>query len=1109
MIDLSSSDVQRRIVIFILVVGFCGIAIIDYYSRLQTKSLTRKNIEAMIVLKSFSRLEAAIYETQTSADLGAAQNNLARATDTFSNDFSSFTSSAITREMAVDNPELRIMLHDTDSLWHSLQARLDNLQLRLGMYVSGQDQTIAGEKRGLLIDLGYRMQGREMSGDFVELKALTDDIAYIVSVLSDRFSTLLAGTIDQLSQDIDNKVVTLSFVSLLLSVCIILAIIFYVNRIQKMLIVSERRFRSLHDNLPVGVFRTRVDGTIVSANPALAAIFRVKKVEDFIGRRTPHYYADLSQRERYVDLMRKNNSVENMDIQLLRSDKTQIWVRISSKTVNDAYGNPEFFDGIIEDITERKKTEEELIQTKQELEQILRMSPAVIYRCGRGPVYPTQYISDNVRAQFGYTPDDFYRDEYLWTKMIHPDDRDATIELLDKIDSGHTVNHQYRLRHKNGTYIWIYDILNPIIDTEGTVSGIIGSWLNITEQKKAEEALQKSEATLQSLLTAAPIGIGLTHNRKLSWVSDNLLRMIGYRREELIGASARKLYPTESEFERVGEVKYSQIDRTGIGVVDTQWVTKDGRVIDIHLRSASLDRSDLSAGVIFSALDISDRVEAEIALKNSEERLRAIFETAQDAIFIKDTEGRYTSVNPATCQMLQTDRDKLIGRVDEDIFETGDAEHIRRVDRRVFNGEIVNEEEYLKLGGKTTTLHIVKVPMRDSEGKIIGLCGIARDVTEIKQLQTVAARAERLETAGRIAGQVAHDFNNLLGPLVAYPAFIKDELPENHIALQFVNDMEAAAEQIAEINQQLLTLGRRGHYNQEPVQINRLVEQTLTNLSPHPATIAINLQLAPDLRMVKGGAAQLSRVISNLVTNAVDALEDIGTITIATENVHSETESGTYNPIPPGNYVKLTVADTGTGISPDILPKIFDPFFTSKKTDRKRGSGLGLSVVHSVIDDHHGFVDIESTPGVGTSISIYLPTTPESAKSPEMTYISGGSETILIVDDDPIQREVCTKILRKLGYTTYSAESGEEAIEFLRNNKPDLLILDMIMSPGFDGTTTFEQAKEIHSDIKAIIVSGYSESDRVNLVVRNGASAFVKKPLTMRMLAEAVRKALQ
>ncbi|MEZ5358214.1 MAG: PAS domain S-box protein [Candidatus Zixiibacteriota bacterium] len=1109
MTKLSSSDIQRRIVIFILIVGFCGIAIIDYYSRLQTKGLTRKNLEAMIVLKSFNRLETAIHETLTSTDLDKAQNNLARATDQFSQDFSGFSTSRIIKELAVDNPEFRDMMNNSDSLWQSLRARLDNLQLRLGMYLANRGSIEEDKKHGLLIDVGFHMRNRELSDEFVELKELTDDISFIVSVLSDRFSTLLAGTIDRLSRDIDDKVYMLSLVSLLLSVTIILVMVFYVGRIQNMFISSEQRYHSLHDNISVGVFRTKPDGTILSANPYLAEIFNEESADNFIGRSTSEFYVDMADRLRFLDLMKKNNRVDNMVVQLKHCDNAPIWVSISSKVVNDKNGMPIYFDGIMENISERKKTQEELLHTKQELEQILQMSPAVIYRCGAGPIYPTLYISDNVRHQFGYTAEDFYRDELLWTKMIHPDDRDTTLALLDKIDSGHTVNHQYRLSHKNGTYVWIIDILTPIIDTHGTVSGIIGSWLNITEQKKAEEALQKSEATLQSLLTAAPVGIGLMHNRKISWVSDKMLAMTGFSRNELIGESARILYADEDEFDRVGDVKYRQIHATGSGSLDTKWKTKAGEMIDILLCSTALDPNDISAGVIFSALDITDRIIAQNALKESEERFRAIFESAQDAIFIKDRECRYVSVNPAMSQLFEISRDKLINKFDRDIFSAADSEKINRSDLRVLQGDIINDEESLSVHGKTLTFHIIKVPMRNSAGVIIGLCGIARNVTEMKKLQSVAARAERLETAGRIAGQVAHDFNNLLGPLVAYPTFIKDELPDGHIALQFVNDMEAAAEQMAEINQQLLTLGRRGHYNQEPVQLNRLIEQSLTHLPPHPDTISVKPQLAPDLRMVKGGAAQLSRVIFNLITNAIDALGDIGTITIATENFANTTEIGKYNRIPPGEYIRMTISDNGTGITADILPKIFDPFFTTKKTDRKRGSGLGLSVVHSVINDHQGFVDIESAPGAGTSIFVYIPATSETSIRHPLQDIAGGSEKVLIVDDDEVQREVSTKILQKLGYTTFAAESGEKALEFLAEQKPDLIILDMIMPEGIDGTTTFERAKQLYPDIKAIIVSGYSESDRVDQALKAGARAFVKKPLTMEMLAAAVRKALE
>jgi CheY-like chemotaxis protein len=259
---------------------------------------------------------------------------------------------------------------------------------------------------------------------------------------------------------------------------------------------------------------------------------------------------------------------------------------------------------------------------------------------------------------------------------------------------------------------------------------------------------------------------------------------------------------------------------------------------------------------------------------------------------------------------------------------------------------------------------------------------------------------------------------------------------------------------------------------------------------------------------ILGGRAQILRAISNLLTNARDAMQDIGQLGIRTENRYVDVPSGRFASVQKGEYVRLTISDTGTGIPPDILPRIFDPFFTTKASTLRHGSGLGLSVVNAVVEDHNGCIDYESVPGVGTSFYLYFPTTREGISERESSEIIGGTEKVLIVDDDQVQREVNSRLLGKLGYTATAVKSGEEALEFLLNHPQDLLVLDMIMPDGIDGTETLRRALSINPSQKTVIVSGYAESENVKEALRLGASQFVRKPLSLNAVAEAVRKAL-
>jgi CheY-like chemotaxis protein len=313
---------------------------------------------------------------------------------------------------------------------------------------------------------------------------------------------------------------------------------------------------------------------------------------------------------------------------------------------------------------------------------------------------------------------------------------------------------------------------------------------------------------------------------------------------------------------------------------------------------------------------------------------------------------------------------------------------------------------------------------------------------------------------------------------------------------------------MSEINQQLLTLGRQGHYNQEPLNLNEIVSQVLNQICPVPKTLVIEIELEEDLMNIRGGGSQVFRAVSNLISNAREAMQDIGQLIIRTENSYVDVSSGRFADVQKGEYAKLTISDTGIGISPDILPRIFDPFFTTKTSNRKRGSGLGLSVVHAVVENHDGCIDYESVPGGGTSFSLYFPTTRENTGTNMRNEIVGGKEKILAVDDDKVQREVNRKLLDKLGYDVDVAKNGEEALDILQEHPQDLLILDMIMPDGIDGAETLRRAMEINPSQKAIIVSGFAENQRVQEALRLGASEFIRKPLTFKSIAQAVRRAL-
>ena len=632
----------------------------------------------------------------------------------------------------------------------------------------------------------------------------------------------------------------------------------------------------------------------------------------------------------------------------------------------------------------------------------------------------------------------------------------------------------------------------------------------VAERKRTEEALRRSEERFRTIVQSSPLGM---HTYELT--SDNKLVFLGANRaaDELLGVDNSQFIgrTIEEAFPPLAETEVPEKYRLAAGGGEP-WNTEEIEYEDGQIKGAyQVHAFQTSPGKMAAMfLDITEKKRAEEAIRRSEERFRALTEKGNDIVLIIGKDGVFTYASPSV---------RTFGYKPEDVVDSTPADLVHQDD-------LASLEKSIKLStkrpGKTVRMSDCRVHHKDGSWLLLegfltclfdqpGVDGIVfngRDVTEKRRLQDFASRVQRLETSGRIAGQVAHDFNNLLGPLVAYPDFIRDELPDNHPAIQYVQDMKEAAEQMSEINQQLLTLGRQGHYNQEPLNLNETISQVLDQIYPVPEKLVIEKELEEDLMNIRGGGSQIFRAISNLIANAREAMQDVGQLTVRTENSYVDVSSGRFADVQKGEYVKATISDTGIGISPDILPRIFDPFFTTKTSSRKRGSGLGLSVVHAVIEDHDGCIDYESVPGVGTSFYLYFPTTRENTETNRRIEVVGGKEKILVVDDDKVQREVNSRLLGKLGYDVNVVKSGEEALDILRKHPQDLLIIDMIMPDGIDGTEALRRALEINPSQKAIIVSGFAENQRVQEALLLGASEFIRKPLTFKSIAQAVRRAL-
>lgn len=424
-----------------------------------------------------------------------------------------------------------------------------------------------------------------------------------------------------------------------------------------------------------------------------------------------------------------------------------------------------------------------------------------------------------------------------------------------------------------------------------------------------------------------------------------------------------------------------------------------------------------------------------------------------------------------------------------------------------------------------TVLHIKAhgIVLHDETGEPLRMIGLNTDITQrkreeenFKALQERLQRAEKMEALGTLAGGVAHDLNNVLGIVVGYAEMVLDEIDEANPLRNDVMKIMESGNRSAAIVQDLLTLARRGVQTKKAVNINALILDCQKTpefekvLSSNPK-VQIKMDLEADILNVMGSPVHLSKTIMNLVSNAVEAMAADGALVIRTNNQYLDRPIQGYDAVREGDYVVLTVADTGEGISERDIQHIFEPFYTKKAMGRS-GTGLGLSVVWGTVKDHNGYIDVQSKEGKGTTFTLYFPVTREDVAhdqiSKSISEYMGQGEAILIVDDVKGQRELAFRMLAKLNYNVATAESGEEAIEYMKTNKADLIVLDMIMDPGIDGLETYEKILEISPTQKAIIVSGFSESDRVKQAQNLGAGPYIKKPYVLEKIGIAIREEL-
>jgi PAS domain S-box-containing protein len=680
----------------------------------------------------------------------------------------------------------------------------------------------------------------------------------------------------------------------------------------------------------------------------------------------------------------------------------------------------------------------------------------------------------------------------------------------------------------DGRITWVVSSKMPLRDAEGRIVGTFGISRDITRRKLAEEALRESEERhriISKLTSDYVYAVRFTHpapaadapdaaivgfrDFAVEWVTEAYERVTSYSVEEVMarGGPFAILHPADVPAVLPFLRKLLQGERAE---AEYRIITREGQVrwLRDFCQPVWDDAQQRVVRFFGGVQDITARKQAEEALRESEALYRVLFQSAPIGLGIADTDGKLITFNDAMLNpggYTRADLDR-IGNVIPLYFEPRDREQVLALVRQ--QGYLHRHEVRFKRkdgSAYTTLLDLTPVAIH---GKPCHLA-MVEDITERKALEEQLRQAQKMEAVGQLAGGIAHDFNNLLTAILGNVSLLLAAVPDHEPNRDLLRDIERAASRATELTGQLLGFSRQTMLRLEATDINTIIRETVAILRwTIDPRISVVVQTEPQLWPVQADPSQMNQVLMNLCLNARDAMPEGGKLILEVGNVTlDDAQARRHLDARPGEFVQLCVSDTGHGIPPEVQPRIFDPFFTTKEPGK--GTGLGLAMVFGIIKQHQGWIECESEIGKGTRFAIYLPRSQEpvlATATPSLAATpGGGDETILLVDDEAIIRNLGRTILQRYGYKVLLAEDGQDALDVYRRRKGeiDLVILDLTM-PRLSGRDTLRQLLEMDPRVRMLFSSGYS-AEQVTGPERDGVLGFVNKPYRPQELARQVR----
>ena len=865
------------------------------------------------------------------------------------------------------------------------------------------------------------------------------------------------------------------------------------------------------------------NGRIIDVNKAFAAWSGYSR-DELIGHTTTElgFWFDDESRKTVLRELKEAGFFTDIEIELRRKGDETRQIVFSGRLIE--MDGKKWFLSVARDISGQKKSEEELRKNRRFLSDLIEHSGALICVKDREGRY--EMVNHKWEEVTGLDRLDTISrtDEELFPGPIGEQFRRNDLEVMV---SGLALEKEEVLQDGQGKRSFI-SIKFPLRGDEGQVSGICGMITEITARK----AVEKELAVSRDRLSRAEI-ISRSGNWEFDLNSKHVFASVGAR--EIYGL--RESEWTISDVQKIPLPEYrDMLDTALMGLIkekrpyDVEFKIRrpaTGEIVDIH----SVAEYDHQRNVVFGIIqDITEYKRAEFQLKaalealgKSESLMRAITDSAQDAILMMDTGGAISFWNPAAEHIFGYTRDEAIGR---NLHQFLAPERFLESYNAVFD-----EFQAAGSGGETGRTIELQACRRNGEEFPVELAlsalrledgwhavGIIRDITERRRteeerqkLEARLQRADKMESIGTLAGGIAHDFNNLLMGIQGYASLMLLDLDPSHPFYDKLERIEEHVKSGADLTGQLLGFAQGGRYEVKPADMNEVVKKTSSMFGRTRKEIIVNREYGKNLWIVEVDLGQMEQVLMNLYVNAWQAMPGGGELYLKTGNVVVGDVQAMHNEVEPGRYVMISVADTGVGMDEKTRERIFDPFFTTK--DMGKGTGLGLAMVYGIIKGHRGFIEVRSEPGQGATFNLYLPATENEKELVKHETPAGrmarGTETILLVDDERSVLDVSKAMIGSLGYKVYTAGSGRDAIAFYmeKGDEIDLVILDMVM-PGMSGGETFDALRKIDPDVRVMLSSGYSITGQAQEILDRGCKGFIQKPFRLEMLSNKVREIL-